>query len=392
MKPASTFSQAEASLRAYCETVGFSGWDPWDALASPFFSFFPLNLKYPRWAGNHLIKISPLNIRPLLGIHRDCFAKGLALFLAGYAIRERLYPNPQNRTVMTELKRRLFEKAIPGFSGPCWGTNIAYQTRAFYVPARTPSLVHTAFVVEAVLDLNELQPDDKLVETAAGACRFAFQDLNVQQSDDGICFSYTPQDRSRVINVTALAARMLARTGKTTRNEELTQKAKLAASYVISRQAGEGSWLYGEDPIHRWIDNYHTGFVLEALEDYLSYTGDETVVPTIQKGAEFYRHRLFLDDGMPKFSPGSLYPIDGHCLAQGILTFCRLRDRHPDFLPFAKKIALWGIKNFQDEDGYFYFQRCRWWLNRIPYIRWVQAWTFLALNRLISTLQGEGLE
>ncbi|MFH1862327.1 MAG: hypothetical protein ABH878_05890, partial [bacterium] len=54
------------------------------------------------------------------------------------------------------------------------------------------------------------------------------------------------------------------------------------------------------------------------------------------------------------------------------------------YLSFAHTIACWGIRNFQHDSGYFYFQKRRYWWNRIPYIRWVQAWMFLALNRLIA--------
>ncbi len=383
MKPVSDIAAAEESLRSYCERVDFQGWDPWDALASPLFRVFPFNLRLPRWAGNHLIKISPVNIRPLLGIRRDCFAKGLALFLSAYVLRAGMQKDQGARRLIPLLYQRLMEKMIPGYSGPCWGTNVAYQTRAFFVPENTPSLVHTAFAVEAILDLNEFQPDDTLVRDARGACAFILNDLHIFDTPDGICFSYTPQDRSRVINVTALAARMLARTGRIGAVPEFIEKARRAARFVVSRQAEDGSWLYGEDPIHHWIDNYHTGFVLEALEDYRRYADDDSVDSAVNRGAEFYRKRLFREDGTPKFSPQSVYPIDGHCIAQGILTFTRLKDRRPDFLPFARRIARWGITRFQDPSGYFYFQRRRRVWNRIPHIRWVQAWMLLALNRLL---------
>ncbi len=387
MKPTLKIYSMERSLRAYCEECDFSGWDPWDALGSPLFRLFPFNRRLPRWAGNHIIKIAPLNIRPLLGIKKDCFAKGLSLFLSGYILSEKASPNQHNRENIANLYKRLMEKAIPGYSGPCWGTNLAYQTRAFFVPEQTPSAVHTAFAVEALLDLNDLTPDEKLVETAAGSCRFLLEDLTITTLPEGIHFSYTPQDSSRVINVTALIARMLARTGRITGDKNLINQAELAARWVISRQSDDGSWHYGEDPAHHWIDNYHTGFVLEALEDYRKYSGDDRVGDAIIKGADFYRKRLFCEDGTPKFSPDSLYPIDGHCIAQGIMTFVRLKDRNSEYLPFAEKIALWSGENFQHHRGYFYFQRRKFWMNRIPYIRWVQAWMFLALNRLLREIE-----
>lgn len=388
MEPLPKIIQAEESLRSYCQEVNFSGWDPWDALESPLFCLPPFRNRLFRWAGNHLIKISPINVRPFLGIRKDCFAKGLALFISGYVLRQKHSPEAGNGETIARLYQRLKEKIIPGYSGPCWGTNVAYQTRAFYVPAQTPSLVHTAFAVEALLDLDDLETNPELIETARGACRFALNDLKVRPAGSGVCFSYTPQDDSRVINVTALAARMLARTGRTVGDETLIQKARQAALYVMSQQTPEGSWYYGQDPIHHWVDNYHTGFVLEALADYQKHSRDpdENITRAVQSGAEYYRKRLFLKDGTPKFSPDSVSPIDGHCLAQGILTFTRLEGLDPINLPFARTIALWGIEHFQTKKGYFYFQRRRYWLNRISHIRWVQAWMFLALNRLLLTI------
>jgi hypothetical protein len=388
MKPGNNILTAEQSLRSYCEWVDFLGWDPWDALGSPLLGIFPFNQRLPRWAIGHLIKIAPINIRPLLWIKRDCFAKGLALFLSGYVLRQRIAPSSQNLEIISKLKQRLVEKMIPGFSGPCWGTNLAYQTRAFFVPANTPSLVHTAFAVESFLDLHELQPDQQLLDTAIGACKFALTDLKITEIDDGIYFSYTPNDTSKVVNVTALAARMLSRTGKMTGDQLLMDYARRAVKFVQATQRKDGSWFYGEDPIHHWIDNYHTGFVLDALVDFQDFCGED-VRETLERGIEYYRQNLFLEDGTPKFSPTSIYPIDGHCFAQGILTFTRLRKLNPDYLAFAQKVADWGIVNFQDSKGYFYFQKRKEWTNRISHIRWVQSWMFLALNRLLAGYRDE---
>jgi hypothetical protein len=57
----------------------------------------------------------------------------------------------------------------------------------------------------------------------------------------------------------------------------------------------------------------------------------------------------------------------------------------------ARKIAGWAIANMQDEKGYFYYQKGRWITNKIPYIRWSQAWMFYALSLLSqydTTFQG----
>jgi hypothetical protein len=154
----------------------------------------------------------------------------------------------------------------------------------------------------------------------------------------------------------------------------------------VSTQAADGSWVYGLDSLHGWIDNYHTGFILDALDDYGKYAGNDGIEAALLRGREFYRRQLFLNDGTPKFSPHSIWPVDGHCLAQGILTFSRRQETNPEDFAFAGKIAQWGINNLQHPTGYFYFQKHRHWTNRIAHIRWVQAWMFLALNKFLHEL------
>ena len=51
---------------------------------------------------------------------------------------------------------------------------------------------------------------------------------------------------------------MLARVGQ-------TELAKKAMAYTVSHQLPDGSWWYAEAPNLRWVDNFHTGYVLESL-------------------------------------------------------------------------------------------------------------------------------
>jgi hypothetical protein len=42
------------------------------------------------------------------------------------------------------------------------------------------------------------------------------------------------------------------------------------------------------------------------------------------------------------------------------------------------------LANMRDGRGYFYFQKHRWYTNRIPFIRWSQAWMLLALSMFLE--------
>ena len=69
----------------YIEGEDFRGYDPYDALNSPFLKFLSFNSKYPGIIFTQTIKRSPLNPRPLLGIKKELNPKALGLFLWGYS-------------------------------------------------------------------------------------------------------------------------------------------------------------------------------------------------------------------------------------------------------------------------------------------------------------------
>jgi len=55
-------------------------------------------------------------------------------------------------------------------------------------------------------------------------------------------------------------------------------------------------------------------------------------------------------------------------------------------LALSEKIAKWTIENMQDEIGYFYYQKWPFLTNKIPYMRWGQAWMMYALATLLVTI------
>jgi hypothetical protein len=75
--------------------------------------------------------------------------------------------------------------------------------------------------------------------------------------------------------------------------------------------------------------------------------------------------------------------VDIHSAAQALVFFSRCGR---NYMNLAEKIANWMIENFQDKKGYFYFQKRRMLMNKVPYMRWSRAWAFHALTEyLFST-------
>ena len=99
-----------------------------------------------------------------------------------------------------------------------------------------------------------------------------------------------------------------------------TLKVQHNGNYVISNQNFDGSWVYGELKIQKWIDSFHTGFILECISDYMKFTNDNKFIDQLDKGMEYYLKNFFKANGAPKYYNNSLYPIDIHSPAQLITT------------------------------------------------------------------------
>lgn len=139
----------------------------------------------------------------------------------------------------------------------------------------------------------------------------------------------------------------------------------------------------------RWIDNFHTGFNLVALKEYIDFSESRYFCNTLEKGFGYYKENFFLKDGTPKYYHDNIYPIDIHSVTQSIVTFVKLKDLSRGNINQALKIAQWGIENMQDKRGFFYFQKHKYFTNKIPYIRWSEAWMAYALSILIQALKNE---
>ena len=382
-------------LEQWVEAQHFKGWDPHDALNSPLLKRLTFGNRWLGIAWVQLLKRSPINLRPLLGVPKGYNPKGMGLFLASYVRKYQMTGDPLHLERVRFLVDWLVEHISPGYSGACWGYNFDWPNRGFFAPAGAPTIVNTAFIALALLDVREiLEEDDKrfvefaefvkfVVPIARSACDFILNDLNpIRPTRDELCFSYTPLDRRYVHNANLMGAWLLAEVYSHTQELHLAEHALAAARYTARRQRPNGSWSYGEAPNDGWVDNFHTGFVLVALKRIAAYLEADEFDDAIARGYSFWKEHMFLFDGAPKYYPDRVYPIDVHCVAQAVLTFLEFAERDPEAEAWAWRVARWGIEHMQDTKGYFHYQIHRHYRIRIPYMRWSQAWMLRALTEL----------
>lgn len=379
------------TLFAWCRKNSFAGHDPFDALNSRLFQATPLrSFRTPRLLFTQLTKRSPLNLRALTRVPSQKNAKGIALFaLAALADYRR------NATTETELSARdlltqLLRLEIKGYAGAAWGYNFDWQSRNFFAPRGTPTIVPTAFAARALIEASDALHDPQYLEAARSVCDFITKDLNRPvDSADELCFSYSPDDDTEIFNASLFAAETLAAVGARTDEKNYCDLAIRAARFVIRHQNKDGSWVYGTDERQQWIDNFHTAYVLSSLFRIgkACQTGDVEIMKALGDGYDFWTKSFFLADGWPKYYHDQLHPADSHAAATAIVTLTELRELDDGALPFAEKIADWAIENLRDPSGYFYYQRRRLFTVRTPFMRWTQAWMLYALARLLEEKQ-----
>jgi hypothetical protein len=365
-------------LDQYVQKEAFKGWDLFDGLNSRLFK----NTIFYRSAVLRLIwiqsfKRSPLNLRSLARVPKGYNAKGLGLFASGLIKSGRL---PEAH----QLLKKLQTITCNGFGGSAWGYNFDWQARAFYVPVGKPNIVTSVFVANAFLDYFDATQDQDMFILGTDTCEFILNHLVQHEDDKTLCFGYIPGEIARVHNASMLGAALLARVYSYTKQESLLRKSREAMVYSMAALNSDYSWPYGELHHHQFIDNFHTGFNLVALKNWMDYTGEKHWEKDIVSAYRYYINTFWLDDGTPKYYHNSLYPIDIHCSAQGIVTCLRLAEYDERSLGLAKKIATWAIENMLDKKGYFHYQKTKFFTNKIPYMRWAQAWMYYSLSLLLS--------
>jgi rhamnogalacturonyl hydrolase YesR len=372
---ASSFERLERWLLQH----NFEGDDPFDALRSPVLR--ALSFKQ-RWLGVvwvQLVRRSPLNLRRVLLVKPGHNPKGMGLFLAAYVRRYRTTGDRRDLERIQYFADWLRQNRCRGYEEACWGYNFDWPNRSFFALAGTPTIVNTVFIAHAFLDRYELLNTQEDLALARSACDFILNHLAVMQDSTGICFSYTPFDQRKVHNANVLGASLLARVAQIMGEAKLRASSDRSMAYTVARQKPDGSWPYGVGLLESWVDNFHTGFVLLSLLQYIRCTQARDFEENLDRGYRYWKSAFFTENGLPKYYAQRLYPIDIHCIAQALLTFLDFSERDAEAPARASALADWAVSNMQDSTGYFHYQVGRYMRNKIPYIRWSQAWMLRAL-------------
>ena len=377
------------SVYAWSREQGFRGYNKHDALNSPVLRRLLGWGKWPRIFAIQAVMRAPINLRPLLGVPKTYNPKGLALFTLGLLDCFRATGNELFKTEAEAMLDRLLACRSQGqWSGDCWGYAYPWQDLGFFAPTHTPNAVVTSFVCEAFLEAYRTTGRKKYLDTVAGAIRFFLNDLTViEDTGDTLCLGYMPLPMTmKVMDVSILVGAVLAQYGKLAETNEFSDTARRLVNFVVSKQTDYGAWYYTDPPGDSLIghDNYHTGFILDALWRYMEATDDWQWKTNYSHGLAFYAEKLFNPDGSPRWMSDKDYPHDIHGAAQGIISFSLARAHGFDYGELPEKIVRWAMDNMYNAEGRFCYQKRPLYTTRFTLLRWCNAWMFRALAAYVA--------
>ena len=251
------------------------------------------------------------------------------------------------------------------------------------LPAGLPNIVATGIVSNAQFEAHRLVGIHAAREACVSAANFVMNDLERSYASDGtFCWGYFPGDRQQVLNATMKAARLCAQVFTFTRDPELSEAAATTVQFVAKRQCDDGAWPYSTSDTRTWVDNFHTGYILECLDSYGRLTADARFEESKAGGWRYFRASFLTAEHIPKYFDCRLAPVDATACAQTIVTLCIFGDAAE-----AEAVASWTLKKMRRRDGGFVYQRHRHYTNRLAYMRWSTAPMFAALARLLFTIE-----
>lgn len=370
---------AGMKLLRYMEKEEFKGYDPYDGLTSPLFELpvFKSSRKL-RFLAQQAVKRSPVNLRPLLAIKKRLNPVTLGLAIQSYAQLDKANNTTVYKGKVNLLTEKLKGMVPKGFHGSCWGYDFPWEARYAGIPAFQPTVVATGIIAHGLYTAWDVYRDNEEQQLIINAAAFVVHDLNrFVDDEENICFSYSPFDRERVFNASMKGVRILCYAYSFNQKEEYRKLAAAGVHYLLKHQRDDGSWVYSERTTGDWIDNYHTGYILDCLDVYTRLCKDEKATRALQKGISFYIKHFVQNDGRPMFFASRPGPVDCTAAAQALLTLTRF-----GYTDEAIKTASWMISNMQDESGYFYYRYEYGKKKKTSYMRWSNAWMLAGLTSI----------
>ncbi|MDZ7375781.1 MAG: hypothetical protein ONB13_04095 [candidate division KSB1 bacterium] len=383
--------QAISQLLQFLGKNHYQGWEPYDIRLRNWPAW--LTSRPLRVLVTQLMRISP---RPILrSVQRPQFyANAVALFAQAFLILYRITGQSEFRQRAIFFLDWLQQHRSPVTNNFSIGASYQVNLKDYGAQPDSPAPFITAMAVEAFLAGFEILREQRYLEFAESGIRFFLDELpQIQVTPNQRYFVYHPNNHRFYPNLPAVVAGTLAHFCSISPDSIVLETAISNLRYVVNWQRPDGSWFYR--PNVRYCDNFHTGFILEALAKFEHYLQDQTFRDHLLKGLNYYQHQLFHASGRPRHkrlyglptnADSLLTRLDLRDCAQGIILYSLLARWDRKFFDAASNLAEWTINNFRAPEGFFYYQQLPCYIIKGPFIS-MQAWMLLALSKVAFASQ-----
>ncbi|MDG6219498.1 MAG: hypothetical protein QCI00_08670 [Candidatus Thermoplasmatota archaeon] len=364
----------------------YCGWDIYDGLNSPLTK--KISTPYLQILLQQINKYSPINLRKILKVKKGIDLKGMALFSQSYAS---LYTVTGEEKYLTEMKKTIDfikKKSLREKQGyDCWASHYyPYITLGeSTLSMDVQDIIGTGQAIIALIKSYNITKNSEEKDMAISAGEFMIEEL-FQNEDNYPFFAYSKSDSKPehiILNASAQAMEALCAIMNIDDNVKYRSACEKAAQTLMKTQNDDGSWDYSihiDGTKKRTQLDFHQGYIIDGLLAFLPYAHNSSdIMECIKKASDYYQKVQFRKDGSSYFRYPLPYPVDIHNQTQGIISFSKLSELDDEYAIFADKIIYWTINNMQDTSGYFYYQKWPLITNKIPHMRWGQAWMMLAL-------------
>jgi hypothetical protein len=390
------FSESFKKLEKYVSKEKYTGWDPYDVLSSKRLPQKIKENKFIAFLLTQVIKYSPINFRNILGVEKRKSNKGLSIISRAYYLASDVFGEEYYKRKGSEVLQELLKRTEENCS-----SHEFYYGYKFKIGPGITDIICLSETTKTLILVYKFEKDQRFLKSAHKKIEYIFNNLYVDEDDCGY-IKYTKDEEGRIVfNVSALVLETLSEFLKLHveeryKYEEVIEK---LTKFLLKHQRSNGAWPYSyyiSMKRYYWQLDFHQGFIIDSLNAIFPYLKEglrERVRRSIEMGINFYMNKQFTKEGVSYYRYPLKYPVDIHNQAQGIITFSKLylSTKNKNFSEFACKIARWTVKNMQSPEGYFYTHKWPLFLNKIPYMRWGQAWMMLALATLLGALKNEDL-
>lgn len=357
------------------ENHNYESFDAYDALSSKWINSFTSKCNIIR---RIIIQINAkciINIRPLLGIKKMVHTKTISDMLSIYSLTEINY---EKATMMFDL---LLKNGIRNNKSISWGLNFPYTSRFTNANEDTPNLYNTLNSGLSILDYYDATKDINVEKIIDQIIYFIITDLGFEYIDDNtIWVRYYPNQTFPILNVNATTAHFFLRVNKIFGINKIDPvMIERILNLVIKYQNADGSWYYSIDEKGKWIDGFHTGFIIDSLI-YIYITGKFDIKEELEKGINFYLNKMFDKNGLPKYYDKSKYPIESQNCAQAIFSLSNINSYNSQKQnALLEKSINQTINHLYDNKGGFIHKKSKFLIYKHLYFRWSITPMILAL-------------